>query len=319
MSILEKIAGVLGLLTVAFGFTVMGYSIHGQITPETIEIEIKGNGITLSASTEKGVITTDEGDIEVDLPNVDSVDNPSDLTCEDEEECGAGAFIPVNTQTPQTVVDSLINKCTNSDHIWGSQCWDLADVIFQNIAGRRLSTCGTHKAKGTWECKDYNAGDEFEAIDYPSKIYAGDILVFGNGEYGHIGMAVGPEKNGFVALLGQNQGGSACEGGGSSANIINISAKNIIGIFRPKIWIKETIPEVIPVTGCVDWNVKRGDTMSGIMLECEKTVVYGEAMDNYAKSWFSTVYKPGQSVYDGWHSKSGVGLYAGDLIEHDVK
>ena len=56
--------------------------------------------------------------------------------------------------------------------------------------------------------------------------------------------------------------------------------------------------------------------MSKIMLECEGTVVYGAAMDAYAKSWYSLIYKPGQSVYDGWHSKTGVGLYAGDEIEH---
>ena len=59
--------------------------------------------------------------------------------------------------------------------------------------------------------------------------------------------------------------------------------------------------------------------MSKIMLECEKTVVYGEAMDAYAKTWYSLIYKPNQSVYDGWHSNTGVGLYAGDDIEHRVK
>lgn len=75
-------------------------------------------------------------------------------------------------------------------------------------------------------------------------------------------------------------------------------------------------PEVIPETGCAAWNVEAGDTMSKIMLTCENTVVYGEAMNAYANTWFSLRINPGQSVYEGWQSKSGVGLYAGDLIEH---
>lgn len=70
-----------------------------------------------------------------------------------------------------------------------------------------------------------------------------------------------------------------------------------------------------PVVSCDVINVVAGDTMSGIMRRCEGSVQYGEAMNAYARSWYSTVVKPGQSVYDGWRSSSGVGLYAGDTIE----
>ena len=126
---------------------------------------------------------------------------------------------------------------------------------------------------------------------------------------------MGSYNNGYISLLGQNQGGSACEGGGSSTNIINISLKSFVGAFRPKTYIKPE-PTPIPVSGCVLWHVERGDTMSKIMMECEGTIKYGEIMNEYAKTWYSLIYKPGQSVYDGWNSKSGVGLYAGDDIEH---
>lgn len=74
-------------------------------------------------------------------------------------------------------------------------------------------------------------------------------------------------------------------------------------------------PEPSPVSSCSVINVVRGDTMGAIMKRCEGYVVYGEAMNNYAKTWYSTVVKPGQSVYDGWVSGKGVGLYAGDTIE----
>ena len=52
---------------------------------------------------------------------------------------------------------------------------------------------------------------------------------------------------------------------------------------------------IIPITGCVQWYVEHGDTMSKIMLECENTVVYGEPMNEYEKLVFNDI-KPGQSV-----------------------
>ena len=57
----------------------------------------------------------------------------------------------------------------------------------------------------------------------------GDIAVFGGGTYGHTGIVLGYYNNGYIALLGTNQGGVGCNGGGSSANIINISTKNFLG------------------------------------------------------------------------------------------
>lgn len=74
-------------------------------------------------------------------------------------------------------------------------------------------------------------------------------------------------------------------------------------------------PPVEPVADCKSINVVVGDSMGKIMLECEGYVEYGKAMQEYAKTWFSTLVKPGQSVYEGWMSAGGVGLYAGDVIE----
>lgn len=69
-----------------------------------------------------------------------------------------------------------------------------------------------------------------------------------------------------------------------------------------------------PVSTCSTMNVVAGDTMGAIMRRCEGKVVWGEAMNKYAQSWYSTVVRPGQSVYQGWISGTGVGLYAGDTI-----
>ena len=75
-------------------------------------------------------------------------------------------------------------------------------------------------------------------------------------------------------------------------------------------------PTPAPVSDCKVWYVKRGDTMSSIMSACEGVVDWSR-MNAYADSWISRKVKPGQSVYEGWNSKTGVGLYAGDTIERN--
>lgn len=74
-------------------------------------------------------------------------------------------------------------------------------------------------------------------------------------------------------------------------------------------------PTPTPVSSCTKISVVRGDTMGAIMKRCKGSVEWGAAMNEYASKWYSTLVKPGQSVYQGWISGSGVGLYAGDVIE----
>ena len=62
-------------------------------------------------------------------------------------------------------------------------------------------------------------------------------------------------------------------------------------------------------------NVIAGDTLSGIMLENEGYIDWS-IMNDYAKKWHSVDYKLTESVYDGWISENGVGLFAGDTIEY---
>ena len=302
---------ILGLL----GGNAMNLAIRP--TEEVLEVT---QAIELSDEQVDAVITTEEGVEElVDVPTVENVET-NQVISDDEPDEGLGAYH--DTSTPQAYRDAVLGACTDVDGKYGAQCFDLASDFWKNYTGRWLSSCGTGAAKGTTNCWEQNAGDEFEMIWDKTQLQAGDWVVFDSGQYGHIGMAMGSYNNGYITLLGQNQGGKSCSGGGSTANIINISLASFKGAFRPKTYIKtEPTPEptVVPVSGCVEWAVKRGDTLSGIMLSCENTVVYGEAMDAYAKTWFSTIVKPGQSVYDGWHSASGVGLYYDDLITHKTE
>lgn len=72
-------------------------------------------------------------------------------------------------------------------------------------------------------------------------------------------------------------------------------------------------PEPTPVSSCSTWKLNRGDTLSKIMKTCKGYVNWSE-MNTYAKHWYSMYYKPEQSVWAGWNSYTGVGLYAGDTI-----
>lgn len=306
----------------------------GKATTTTVEPVVDENGevtdiivdtgFTMELSDEQvpTVIETEDGKIEViSAPTVEEVDggNLNNTECDlSTEDCGRGAYHYVDVTSPTTIKDSTYGQCIDVDGWYGSQCVDLTAAVSENMTGQRLTTCGTGAAKGMMDCWEQNAGSDFEVIWDATQLQPGDIVVLDGGNWGHVGIAMGGYNEGYVALLGTNQGGSACAGGGSSANLININLKNFLGAYRWKNYIQkeEEAETSLPVSNCKTWDVVKGDTMSKIMLECENTVRYGEAMDAYAKTWFSVLYMPNQSVYDGWKSKSGVGLYAGDTIEH---
>ena len=81
----------------------------------------------------------------------------------------------------------------------------------------------------------------------------------------------------------------------------------------PSDYQPEPTPEPTPISSCTNWKLNRGDTLSQIMKTCKGYVNWSE-MNNYAMHWYSVYYRPNQSVYSGWNSGAGVGLYAGDTI-----
>lgn len=227
-----------------------------------------------------------------------------------------------DVSSPEAFKNDTLNKCIIANNYFGAQCVSLARVFWWSYADRDVTTCGTGMAKGMMDCAEENAGDDFLIYwaDAKDQIQAGDWLVFGYGQYGHVGMALGPESNGYVALLGENQGGHSCgQGvGGSATNIVNISTKSLIGFYRPKAYVKpEPQPEPEPILdSCKVWHVKWGDTMGEIMKACRGEIAWGSAMDEYAAHWHSIGYAVYPTVLDGWMSAGGYGLFAGDTIEY---
>lgn len=259
------------------------------ITGATININIEQDKynatIEYSEEQQPAMVEDDLGEIveEEAIPTVEEVDGgkfedetTGVSTLEGDYEDLGAAIETFDVSTPVAFRNATLGKCVYANNKWGAQCVSLSRSFWWSYADRDVSTCGTGMAKGMMNCAEQNAGDDFEIYwkDSAWNIQAGDWLVFDGGQYGHVGMALGPLNNGYVALLGENQGGRACEGGGAATNIINISIKNLIGYYRPKAYIKpapapEPTPEPTPTPqdGKVTYSYVKGDCFSRVLVK----------------------------------------------------
>lgn len=255
-------------LTIALSipiFVILGIGLYNKFTTpldtmkentEEITEEIPSN-YKVSESPVPGYIQDDQGGITEDasIPTMEEVDGGQfedkdtgvSVTEGQYEDLGWSETYDVSS--PEAFKNATLNRCIIANNIYGAQCVSLARVFWWSYADRDVSTCGTGMAKGMMNCYELNAGTDFDVYwsDNIDEIQAGDWLVFNGGQYGHVGMALGPVVNGYVTLLGENQGGHYCEGGGSATNIINLNIKNLIGFYRPKAYIK--VVPVSPDTG----------------------------------------------------------------------
>lgn len=205
-----------------------------------------------------------------EIPTVDEIDGGMfedeatglSIVEGDYDDLGWSEWYPTNT--PEAFRDATLNRCIIAGNKYGAQCVSLSRVFWWSYANRDVSTCGTGMAKGMMNCAEQNAGDDFLVFWGNNGIQDGDWIVSDGGQYGHICMALGPVVNGYVACLGENQGGHKCEGyGGSATNIINYNVKNVIGYYRPKAYIK---PEPTPEpTQDITYTYVKGDYFSKVL------------------------------------------------------
>lgn len=271
-------------LVVAIALAIVG-AITGASVNINIEDEKYNASIKYSEEPQPAYVEDDKGEIvqEEAIPTVEEVDGgkfedetTGVSTVEGEyEDLGWSEWYP--TETPQAFRNATLGKCIIANNYYGAQCVSLARVYWWSYANRDVSTCGTGMAKGMMNCAAQNAGNDFDVYwkDSAWKIQAGDWLIFDGGQYGHVGMALGGVTNGYVALLGENQGGHTCAGGGAATNIINISVKNLIGFYRPKAYNKPTptptpapAPAPIPTPAKeLTYTYKKGDYFSKVLVK----------------------------------------------------
>lgn len=302
---------VAGVALICAGFLVAGtpneegyYTLGGTVviddsTKEFID-DARKAVITYAKTAVPAVVINSEGEEEtIDVPTVESIDGGEiGETCPDGEECGLGAYIYAPTDTFDNFKNYTYGKCWDLDGYAGAQCWDLVSLHSMNYTKdkRVFSTCGTGAARGMWDCKEQNAGTEYDLVYSVYDTKVGDIAVFNGGTWGHTCHIAGPVKNGYVACYGQNQGGSSCSGGGAAANIINISISGFRGAFHPKTY-KDPEPQPTPTP-------EPGDTIN-------YTYVYGD--------YFSKVLvKLGLDENNLWGKNGSVEHYTEQLIEQNM-
>lgn len=268
------------------GLVAAGLAVVAGITGAAININIengKTNATIIFSQEEKPAVIEDKGEIKEttiyngeEIPTVEEVDGgmfedkDTGMSAIEGEYEDLGWAEVYNVSSPEAFRDDTLNKCIYANNKFGAQCVSLARVFWWSYADRDVTTCGTGMAKGMMNCADQNAGDDFLVFWGTNGIQAGDWLVAEGGAYGHVGMALGPVVNGYVALLGENQGGRSCDGGGAATNIINYNVKSVIGYYRPKAYIKpepapEPAPAPSPAGDTITYVVKRGNTLGAIL------------------------------------------------------
>ena len=257
---------------------------NGQVTIDESTKEFINNSrqamIAYAEQAIPTIIVNEKGEEQtIEAPTIDFIDGSEvpNQTTED----GQGAVH--DTSSFMAYYNSVgVGACINN--AFGAQCFALANDFWANYTGgRALSSCGTGAAKGTLNCWEYNAGDNFEMVWDSTKIQPGDWVVTTGGTWGHIFMAMGYYNNGYIAGFGQNQGGGYCPLGGAATNIANIKLDNFGGAFRPKTYIdpspSPTPPSPTPSGDKVSYSYVYGDYFSKVLvnLGLDENNLWGES------------------------------------------
>ena len=174
-------------------------------------------------------------------------------------------YVVLPTNTYLAWKTAVAGNGYDADLSYGDQCWDLTAEFWHNVGfptGYPL-TGPNHYAYECWTVNrnnniSYNGTTYFELITSLDQVKQGDVVVF-NGTSGnpagHIGFAdenYNPNKGGYIAILGQNQGSGGTPApvinpaGGTTANVKDLYvATDFLGAFRYIPWQQPTPPIVL--------------------------------------------------------------------------
>lgn len=232
-------------------------------------------------------------------------DKPTDETTineNDHEEVGLGFY---------TTIDDILARRLPDGDTDGGRGWQCSKYTAYLATGKREYSAvhpdyGPVNGKAVAEYLVKNYG--FKYIDHP---VAGAIGSGGfNTQYGHTALYLYSTGEHTAMVNDANYTPLAV-----ATHNMNIDGWVWVvpGNYNPS---PEPSPDPSPVVDGTSYVVNRGDTLGSIMKRFEGHINWGE-MNDYAKKWVSTKVKPGQTVYEGWTSPSGVGLYAGDVIKYE--
>lgn len=283
---------VFGVAFLCFAFIIFGKtSNNGSIT-------LSGEDAKIEEYTEKFIENSNDA-----LYRIMNEDAPTDEATikENAQVEGLGGSITLDTVISRRLPDG------NNDNGKGWQCSKYTAYL---ATGKREYS-GTHPDYGPVNGKDIanwlvkNYGWKYIETPVEGAIGSGGF----NTKYGHTAM--------YLYSTGDNTAMV------NDANYIPLTVATHNMNISGWVWVvpddynpspsPNPTPIPTPVSNCSTWKLNRGDTLSKIMKACKGYVDWSN-INEYAKHWYSMYYKPNQSVYSGWTSYLGIGLYAGDTI-----
>lgn len=165
-------------------------------------------------------------------------------------------YVLLPTNTYLAWKNAVAGNGYDADGFHGDQCWDLCAEFWYNVGfptGYPL-TGPNHSAYECWTVNNtnnisYGGTQYFDLVYDLVNVKQGDVVVFNknaDNSAGHIGFAdedYNINKNGYIAILGQNQGSGgipipvANPAGGTTANVKDLYAQvDFLGAFRFKAW-----------------------------------------------------------------------------------
>ena len=270
--------------------------------------------VILGKSTESGYITLNGQDAKIEEYTEKFIENANDAL-----------YRIMNEDTPTN--EETIKANEEQEGLGGS-------VTLDTVISRRLPDGNNDNGKG-WQCSKYTAylatGKREYSSTHPDygpvngKDIANWLVKNYDWKYietpveGAIGSGGFNTTYGHTAMYLYSTGTNTAMVNDANYVPLTVSTHNLN--ISGWVWVvpddytptPSPDPTPTPVSGCTTWRVSRGDTLSKIMKACKGYINWSE-MNDYSRHWYSMYYRPEQSVWSGWNSYTGVGLYAGDTI-----
>ena len=298
----DKKSIIRNLIIAGIAILAFGLCISIKYTSEHLQAEVKYTGENLPISVQGlGGNTEDYKDT---MNRIMNLDKPAEDTSGNFD-TGLGFY---------TTIDSILGRRLNDGNNDDGRGWQCSRYTAWLATGQ-WSYSTTHPDYGPvngkdiadWLVKYY----DFKYIDKPVEgaIGSGGF----NTLYGHTVM--------YLYSTGDNTAMV------NDANFVPLTVATHNMNIEGWVWVvpnnynPQPDPEPVPPepapepVKCDIRNVVWGDTLGQIMLEREGYIDW-TSMYEYAKKWHSIKYRLTDTVYDGWISKNGVGLFAGDTIEY---